>query len=231
MGRCSILAAAMFAALAPAFADEAQFRAAIGPVSAEQARRMTGVSWNDSCPVAPAELATLRLTHRGFDGGVHNGVLVVHRRVAAEVTEIFRELFAAGFPIERMTPYETFPVEAYAAHNATVGFYCRPAQDDPDELSWHAYGLAIDINPMTNPFDDPKAGWWPKGSDASRDRAAPGLLDARSPAVAIFLRHGWAWGGFEEHVDYMHFAKITIGRGSNPLDRPVWAERLGPPPD
>ena len=98
-------------------------------------------------------------------------------------------------------------------------------------FSWHSYGLAIDLNAKTNPFHDPKEGWWPTGSIGDRDRAAPGLITARSDAVKIFMRHGWAWGGIDKNPDYMHFAKITIGSESNPLERPVWAGSLEYAPD
>ena len=154
------------------------------------------------------------------------GVIVAHRRLANEIVEIFRELFAAGFKIERMQPYEDFPVGEYAASNDTVGFYCRPAQDDPKVFSSHAYGISVDINPMTNPYHDPR-GWWPAGSDGERDRSAPGLLAADSEAVKIFMRHGWIWGGLLNPPDYMHFCKITVGDEGDPLQRPVWASLIG----
>lgn len=202
------------------------FEASIGVIGAEQRAKMNGVSWKEGCPVPPDELASVTLGYVGFDNEVHEGVLVVHRRVAGEIVEIFRELFDAGFQIERMQPYEDFPVGEYAAHNDSAGFYCRPAQDDPGEFSWHAYGLAVDLNSMTNPFLDPKEGWWPKGSDGERNRTAPGLINAQSEAVGIFMRHGWAWGGIEQNPDFMHFAKVTVGDASDPLQRPVWADTL-----
>ena len=202
------------------------FEASIGTIDAGRMAKMNGVSWTEGCPVGAADLASIRMNHIGFDGDVHDGVLVVHRRVAEEIVAIFRELFDAGFPIERMQPYEDFPVGQYAAHNDTVGFYCRPAQDDPGSFSWHAYGIAVDLNAMTNPFQDPKEGWWPAGSDGDRDRVAPGLVNAESEVVRIFMRHGWAWGGIERNPDFMHFAKVTVGEESNPLERPVWADTL-----
>jgi hypothetical protein len=121
-------------------------------------------------------------------------------------------------------------VGEYAASNDTVGFYCRPAQDNPDVFSWHAYGLAIDINPLTNPYHDPK-GWWPAGADGNRDRPAPGLLNAGSEAIRIFMQQGWQWGGMEDPPDYMHFGKVTVGEDDNPLKRRVWARELRLAPD
>jgi D-alanyl-D-alanine carboxypeptidase len=207
-------------------APPATFRASIEPLSAGEQDRMKGRSWNEGCPVPLADLVAIHLNHIGFDHAVHDGVLVVHRRLAKEVSEVFHALFDAGFQIERMQPYEDFPVGEYAASNDSVGFYCRPAQDDPSTFSWHAYGVAIDLNPMTNPYHDPR-GWWPKGSDGDRARSATGLITARSTAVQVFMAHGWAWGGLDNAApDYMHFGKVTIGGGSDPLKRQVWAERL-----
>ncbi|BCP56351.1 hypothetical protein K32_49680 [Kaistia sp. 32K] len=202
------------------------FVASIGAISPAQRDKMIGVSWKEGCPVAPEDLAAIRLRYIGFDNAVHDGVLVVHQRLAKEIVAIFGELFDAGFQIERMQPYEDFAIAQYAAANDTAGFYCRPAQDDPGEFSWHAYGLAVDLNAKTNPFHDPKEGWWPAGSNGDRNRVAPGLITADSKVVEIFMRHGWAWGGIEKNPDFMHFAKVTVGDASNPLDRPVWAETL-----
>ena len=103
------------------------FQASIEALKAPQKDKMKGQSWSEVCPVRLDDLVSIHLNYVGFDDAVHDGVLVVHRRLAKETVEIFGELFAAGFPIERMQPYEDFPVGEYAAHNDTVGFYCRPA--------------------------------------------------------------------------------------------------------
>jgi hypothetical protein len=224
------LLTAFLAGLTAARAEEPQtFKASVGPLTADQRAKMEGRSWHEQCPVPLDDLVAIHMNYVGFDAAVHDGVLVIHRRLANEAVEIFGELFAAKFPIERMQPYEDFPVGEYAAHNDTVGFYCRPAQDNPKEFSSHAYGIAIDVNAMTNPYHDTK-GWWPAGSDGSRDGAAPGLLTADSDAVKVFMRHGWIWGGLLDPPDYMHFGKITLGAEANPLQRPVWATQLQPAP-
>jgi D-alanyl-D-alanine carboxypeptidase len=201
------------------------FKASIDALSPAQREMMNGRSWHQGCPAPLDDLVSIRLDYIGFDDAVHDGVLVAHRRLANEIVDIFGELFAAGFKIERMQPYEDFAVGEYAASNDTVGFYCRPAQDDPKNFSSHAYGISVDINPMTNPYHDPK-GWWPAGSNGERNRSAPGLLTADSEAVKIFMRRGWIWGGLLDPPDYMHFGKITVGEEANPLQRPVWASQL-----
>lgn len=229
--RAPLLLGICLSALGAAQAGQSgTFEASIGVLTADQRERMIGRSWHEGCPVPLDDLVSIRLDYIGFDGAAHDGVLVAHRRLANEIVGIFGDLFAAGFKIERMQPYEDFPVGEYAASNDTVGFYCRPAQDDPKVFSSHAYGISIDINPMTNPYHDPR-GWWPAGSDGERDRSASGLITAESEAVNIFMRRGWIWGGLLNPPDYMHFGKITVGDEGNPLQRPVWASRLEPAPN
>jgi hypothetical protein len=206
------------------------FKASIDALTPAQMEMMKGRSWHEGCPAPLEDLVSIRLDYIGFDDAAHEGALVVHRRLATEIADIFGELFAAGFKIERMQPYEDFPVGEYAASNDTVGFYCRPAQDNPKDFSSHAYGISVDINPLTNPYRDPK-GWWPAGSNGERNRSAPGLLTADSEAVRIFMRRGWIWGGLLDPPDYMHFGKVTLGAEANPLQRPVWATQLRPAPN
>jgi hypothetical protein len=228
--RAPLLVAICLSTLSAADAEQARtFQASVDALTAPQRDKMKGQSWSEVCPVPLDDLVSIHLNYVGFDDAVHDGVLVVHRKVAKETVEIFGELFAVGFPIERMQPYEDFPIGEYAAHNDTVGFYCRPAQDNPKVFSSHAYGISVDINSMTNPYHDPR-GWWPVGSNGDRNRSAPGLLTEGSEAVKIFMRHGWIWGGLLDPPDYMHFGKITVGDEDNPLQRPVWASQLQPAP-
>jgi len=229
--RLALLLAVCLTAPVVAQADPSgTFHARIDALTPAQKEKMIGLSWRQGCPVPLDDLAAIHLNHYGYDNSVHEGVLVVHRRVAKEMVEAFGALFEAKFPIERIQPYEDFAIGEYAASNDTAAFYCRPAQDDPSVFSWHAYGLAIDINPMTNPYHDPR-GWWPAGSDGERNRSALGLLTSDSEAVRIFMRHGWAWGGMYHPPDYMHFGKVTAGDESNPLERRVWAKQLDFAPD
>jgi hypothetical protein len=93
----------------------------------------------------------------------------------------------------------------------------------------HSYGYAIDINPLENPYHDPKEGWWPAAgaANADRGRATPGALTTHAAAFESFTRHGWVWGGlFHDAVDYMHFEKGTFGARPNPLDAPYAVNSL-----
>jgi hypothetical protein len=227
--RARIVAAMLCVAMAPQVRAAVLFEASIGPVPDAARAKMQGVSLSPGCPVGPDELASIRLSYWGFDGGPHSGVLVVHRNLAAETVAIFRALFAAHFAIQRMQPYEDFAVGQYAENNDTVGFYCRPDQGDPTQFGMHSYGYAIDVNPMLNPYADAKEGWWPPGSagNSSRERDAPGVITVRSKAFAIFTRHGWLWGGLSSHgADFMHFEKATYGAHPDPRTAPYTATGL-----
>jgi D-alanyl-D-alanine carboxypeptidase-like protein len=225
--RALLLLATGLSELTAAQANEVgTFKASIDALTPVQRDKMLGRSWHEGCPVPLDDLVSIHLNYVGFDDAVHDGVLVIHRKLANEAVEMFGELFAARFPIERMQPYEDFPIGEYAANNDTVGFYCRPAQDDRKIFSSHAYGISVDLNPMTNPYHDPKIGWWPLGSNGDRNRSAPGLIAEESEAVKIFMRHGWIWDGLLDPPDYMHFGKVTVGVESNPFQRPVWASQL-----
>jgi hypothetical protein len=147
--RAQPLVAIWLSTLSAAQAEPARtFQANIDALTASQRDKMTGRSWHEGCPVPLDDLVSIHLDYVGFDDALHDGVLVVQRKLAKETVEIFGELFAAGFPIERMQPYEDFPIGEYGASNDTVGFYCRPAEDNPKIFSSHAYGISVDVNPM-----------------------------------------------------------------------------------
>ena len=191
-------------ATAPA-PSQPRFRARIEPAPAE---RMTE-SWRPGCPVALEDLRLLTLTHWGFDGEVHRGELVVHADEASAVTEAFRALFQARFPIKRMQLVDVYggDDDRSMAANNTSGFNCRTVEGS-SSWSEHAYGRAIDINPIQNPFvqEDhvsPPAG----GRYVNRARRAQGLIRADDAVVRAFAAIGWGWGGYwTSSKDYQHFS-------------------------
>jgi hypothetical protein len=193
----------------------------IAPLSANMRAAMTGKSWNPDCPVPLEDLAAVRVKYFGFDDLSQEGVLVVHKRFAAEVSKIFQELYEIHFPINKISPWENYGPDVYAEKDITVGFYCEKAQDAPSEWSGHAYGVAIDLNPLENPFLDAKQGWWPKAAASAPRDAAKGKISPHTQAFRIFTQHGWAWGGFYVgEPDLMHFYKLTVGGTGSPLERP-----------
>ena len=129
------------------------FRGTISRIDAAQAKRMTGVSWRPGCPVHLRDLRLLRLTHRRFDGKVATGRLIVHRDVARDVVSVFRRLYAARVPIRRMVPVDAYGASDFRSIEAdnTSAFNCRYVEGT-SRWSEHAYGRAIDFNPIENPY-------------------------------------------------------------------------------
>jgi hypothetical protein len=187
------------------------FSAEVSEIGAGLQQRMCGRSWHadPACPPFSA-LRSVRLTHYGFDAALHRGELVVNGEIADEVVAIFAEIFAAKFPIERMQPVDAFggSDDASMAANNTSAFNFRRIQAT-DLLSHHALGLAIDINPLQNPWVrgarvDPPAG----RAFLDRQQLRPGMLVRSGPVVQAFLKRGWYWGGdFDDVQDYHHFSK------------------------
>ena len=171
---------------------------------------MRGCSWRDEprCPRFEA-LRLVRVQYRGFDGAVQLGELIVHTELADEVVAIFAEIFAAGFPIESMRRIDEFAADdnASMAANNTSAFNYRVVEGT-SQLSQHALGRAIDINPVQNPWlragrVDPPAG----REYLDRSHTRPGMLVRPDPVIDAFTRVGWQWGGDLAQPDYHHFSK------------------------
>ena len=115
--------------------------------------RMKGNSYKEDCTVALSSLCYVRVLHYGFDGEVHIGELVVNQSIAQEIRDIFLELFDAKYPIEKMVLIDTYKGDdrASMADNNTTAFNFRTVEGTKT-LSKHALGLAVDINPLYNPY-------------------------------------------------------------------------------
>ena len=169
-------------------------------------------SWHKGCPVPPSHLRRVRLTYWGFDRTAHSGALVVNVSVVGEVVRVFRRLYVERFPIRRMRPIDAYQGkdERSLDHDNTAGFNCRyVVGPGPKRWSVHALGLAIDVNPVENPYLEggrvhPKAGRaYLDRSHVRRGMAVPGGL-----LVSTFAAQGWFWGGrWTASPDYQHFSK------------------------
>ena len=177
-------------------------------------------SHRPGCPVPLRDLRYLRMTHRDLDGRARTGEMVVHRRWARDVTEVFGRLYAAGWPVARMRLVDDHGADDLAsmAANNTSGFNCRRVAG---QSSWsqHAYGAAIDLNPVQNPYVRPGSVEPPAGrrfAGIDRGRSAPvepGVVRQDDLVVAAFARIGWEWGGdWVSSKDYQHVAALRPPR-------------------
>jgi hypothetical protein len=176
---------------------------------------MTGTTWHEGCPLGLDELRLLTLRYWGFDGQVHVGPMVTNARVAEDVVSVFRKLFLARFPIENIhltVKYVPGHDDPSDTRDYTASFNCRPAVTAHGPLSnWsqHAYGLAIDVNPIQNPYVASDGFIRNYHARHYRDRSQhlPGMIHPGDVVVRAFESIGWHWAGYWTHdQDYMHFS-------------------------
>lgn len=170
-------------------------------------------SWRAGCPVGPASLRAVEFDHYRPDGSVGRGVLVVHRDVAADVVTVVRRLFDARFPLTQARPVDDFggSDDASMAADNSSAFNCRTVAGS-STWSEHAYGRAIDLNPVRNPYvrgsvvEPPGGRGWLDRSDVR-----PGMIVEAHAVTDAFDAVGWGWGGrWRTAKDYQHFS--TSGR-------------------
>jgi hypothetical protein len=184
------------------------FQASVAPVTAAQ----LGRSWHRGCPVGPPSLRRLRVSFVGFDGRSHTGELVVAAVVTREVTTVFRRLYADRFPIRRMQPVSVYGAsdDRSAAADNTSAFNCRYAvAGGPKRWSAHAYGEAIDVNDVENPYVLGSRVIPPAGARfLDRARVRPGMAVRGGALVRAFASVGWLWGGrWAGSPDWQHFSR------------------------
>jgi hypothetical protein len=198
------LSFALFALAAPVF------HGSVERIAPELRRQMSGVSWHRGCPVGFKNLRVVRVRHWGFDGTVHRGRLVVHRDSARPMLWTMRDLFKMRFPIHRMHLVDAYDADdrrSMAADN-TSAFNCRFVAGT-NRWSEHAYGHAIDVNPVENPYVTSDGHVSPPAGAPYVDRSqrVPGLIHRRGPVVVAFAEIGWEWGGnWSWPKDYQHFS-------------------------
>jgi hypothetical protein len=181
------------------------FTSSIAPVS----DGLLMSSYREGCPVGPADLRLVTLTYWGFDESPHTGELVIAAQYASDVVGVFRQLYEARFPIRRMELVEALggSDEASMAADNTSAFNCRQVAGTA-RWSEHAYGRAIDVNPVENPHvtrgvAEPTAG----AAFTNRADVRPGMIVAGDVATRAFAAIGWSWGGaWQSSKDYQHFS-------------------------
>jgi hypothetical protein len=187
------------------------FHGSVERIDAGTRARMTGVSWHRGCPVGFAGLRLVTVSHWGFDGRHHRGRLVVNRDAAAAMLAAMRSLYRLRFPIRRMRLVDAYGADDHrsmAADN-TSAFNCRFVAGSDGVWSEHAYGRALDLNPLENPYVTDSGYVSPPAGAPFADRShhRQGMVHRGGPAVAAFAAAGWEWGGnWPWPKDYQHFS-------------------------
>ena len=176
--------------------------------------KMQGRSYKADCTIDREELRYVHILHTGFDGETKEGELVVNKAIADDVLAIFEELYRAKYPIEKVRLVDEYGAddEASMSDNNSSAFNFRTISHTTT-ISKHGLGMAIDINPLYNPYVKTVNGALsiePTNAAAYVDRSEenPYRIDHDDLCYKLFTEHGFTWGGDWVHSkDYQHFEK------------------------
>lgn len=178
-------------------------------------KRIRGKSFKANCTVRRSDLRYLQLLHYTADGKIKLGEMICHKDVASDLIDIFRQLFEARYPIERMQLIDDYGADDIASmsHNNTTCFNFRVVAGSR-KLSNHSLGKAVDLNPLYNPYVRRRANGTykisPEAGRAYTDRSKTFKykIDSNDIAYRLFTQHGFRWGGnYRTLKDYQHFEK------------------------
>jgi hypothetical protein len=210
--RRRLLALAILLLLAVPAAPSAaapSYRASVRPLPAWARQLMRGSSWHKGCPVGLDDLRLVRVTFWGFDREAHHGNLVVHRSVAHDVARTFGRIYDARFPVRKMKLVDRYGADDMRSmkDDNTSGFNCRYRNGVCCTWSMHAYGKAIDIDPVENPELWPGGISPPNGAPyADRSNRRRGMIYHGDAVWSAFHAIGWKWGGSWTWPDYQHLS-------------------------
>ena len=179
--------------------------------------RMQGKSYARGCSINRTELRYLRLSYRDEQGETRQGELVCNRSIASDLMDIFRQLWKAGYRIGGMQLIDDFDADDQRSMKAnnTSCFNFRYISGTR-KVSKHGMGMAVDVNPLYNPYIYTRAGRTrvepPEGEPYAHDRQTrtdiPHKIDHNDLCYRLFRQHGFRWGGdWRSCKDYQHFEK------------------------
>ena len=186
----------------------------VAPIGEDVFKRIEGKSYRKGCRVPLDQLRYVTIAHYDFDGNVVKGEIICNESIAEDLLEIFHNLYETGYPIESVRLIDEFDaddIKSMQANNTSCFNYREIAGST--KLSKHALGLAIDINPLYNPYVKVKNGRTIVSPEEGRpyiDRSKdlPHKIDAADPALREFKSKGFTWGGdWKSLKDYQHFEK------------------------
>ena len=183
-------------------------------------QKMKGISMPEGATVTYEQLAYLTIPHYDYNGEITEGHMVVDATLADEVLDIFADLYQIKFPIERMELIDNFyplidetfnTLDRASMSNNNTSSFCYRVVAGTNNMSYHAYGRAIDINPKINPYCVLSTGYVSPSNAyeyADRNKNFPGMVRHGDEVYNIFISRGWEWGGdWNNTKDYQHFEK------------------------
>ncbi|MBO4365578.1 MAG: M15 family metallopeptidase [Eggerthellaceae bacterium] len=184
----------------------------VQPIPDSVFERMDGVTFPSDCPVTRGELRYIRLLHVDAEGNVKVGEMVVNEAIADDVASIFKQLYEAQYPIEsvRLACDYGGDDELSMEANNTSAFNCRPIEGT-GEQSRHSYGMAVDVNPLYNPYVMESQGLVlpvTAGEYANRSIVTEYTMFEGDLCWQLFTSYGFVWGGsWAAPIDYQHFER------------------------
>lgn len=178
--------------------------------------KMIGVSYQDNPDISLDELRYVHIIHYDFQGQIQEGELIVNQKIAYPVMRAFYQLYKWEYPIESVRLIDEFDGDdelSMEANNSSAFNYRTVG--GRQELSRHALGMAVDINPKMNPYVR-EDGYFPKNAGEYLERDPEKctgehrdkMIHKKDIAYKIFKRNGFSWGGdWETAKDYQHFER------------------------
>ena len=175
-------------------------------------KRIEGKSYHPNSDIEISDLAYIPLLHYGFDRRVHQGELICNRLICEPVIGVFKSLYQKRYQIQSIRLIDDFngsDDESMKANNTSAFNYRQITNGS--RLSYHAFGLAIDLNPLYNPYVktiDGETIILPKESVPFVDRSKrfAHKISHSDSAYKTFTDFGFSWGGdWESLKDYQHF--------------------------
>ncbi|NLJ96656.1 MAG: M15 family metallopeptidase [Clostridiales bacterium] len=177
-------------------------------------KRIEGKSYKEGADIPLRDLRYIRVLHRGFDGKTHIGEMIVNKAIALDVIDIFKELYRISYPIEKMLlidEYDADDIKSMEDNNSSAFNYRYI--EGTNKRSVHSDGLAIDINPLYNPYVRTRNGKTevlPESGLEYTDRNLDNeyYIKKGDPCYEAFISRGFTWGGeWKNSKDYQHFEK------------------------
>lgn len=183
--------------------------------------RINGKSYVSNSNISLSDLRYLKMLHINFDGDYQVGEMIVNKSVAGEVLEIFEILCAEGYQIHSMYLIDNYwagdgeSSDWYSIDDNNTSCFCYRPATGSGNLSKHALGKAIDINPQQNPYVTYNSDGSPKYSHdnaskyvSNRSSDTAHVITTSDRAYELFTDRGWTWGGsWNSPKDYQHFQK------------------------
>lgn len=179
-------------------------------------KNMQGKSYKEGCPVERKDLRYVHVMYVDFAGRSCEGELIVNKLIADDILDIFKQLYKAQYPIEKIALIDEYDGddELSMSDNNTSAFNFRTVAGT-DIVSEHGMGLAVDINPFYNPQVKETGNGVavsPEDAISYADRSVDFLykIDHEDLCYRLFTEHGFEWGGdWETSKDYQHFEYIN----------------------